>query len=93
MNAVAKGKMSLPVTKPPEEWMLNAMIDWITSEKNKKIITDKAVLNYLRQIRNNRAHGGVPSIEERHMLMIGVQYLAGLYIDYIELLDDLTQDL
>ncbi len=66
------------------------MIDWA---RNDRIITDNAILNYLRQERNNRAHGGMPSLAERKLLMKNVQHLAGLYIDYIKLLDNIIYSL
>ncbi len=88
--ASAKGKFQIPTKDPPERWKLAHMIDWA---RNDRIITDNAILNYLRQERNNRAHGGMPSLAERKLLMKNVQHLAGLYIDYIKLLDNLIYSL
>lgn len=88
--ASQKGKMTIPVKDPPARWKLTHMIDWA---RNNGIITDYAVLSYLRQERNNRAHEGMPSLAERRLLMKNVQHLAGLYIDYIKLLDDLIYNL
>lgn len=85
--ASEKGKLQIPVKDPPDKWKLVQMIDWARKDG---IITDSAVLSYLRQERNNRAHGGMPPLEERQLLLRNVQYLAGLYIDYIKLLDNLT---
>jgi len=90
LTANAKGKIQIPVKEPPDRWKLAQMIDWV---RNNGIITDYAVLNYLRQTRNDRAHGEMPSLTEKRILMMGVQYLADLYIDYIKLLDDLTSSL
>jgi hypothetical protein len=88
--AHAKGKLQIPIKGPPERWKLEQMIEWV---RKSGIIVDSAVLNYLRQTRNDRAHGTMPSPAERQALMMGVQYLADLYIDYINLLDDLTHNL
>jgi hypothetical protein len=38
LKAVAKGKMSIPVSKPSKEWMLSAMIDWIAPVKIKELL-------------------------------------------------------
>ena len=87
LTANAKGKLQIPVKDPPDKWKLAQMIDWV---RNNDIITNPAVLNYLRQTRNDRAHGAMLSLAERHVHMMTVQYLAGLYIDYIKLFDDLS---
>ena len=65
----------------------------IDCAKDNGIITDHATFHYLRQARNDRAHGTMPSSAERKVLMKHVQYIAGLYIDYIKILDDLSQSL
>ncbi len=90
LTANMKGKVQISVKNPPDRWKLEQMIEWV---KKSGIITDHAVLNYLRQTRNDRAHGSKPSPAEKRILMMGIQYLANLYIDYIKLLDDLTRDL
>ncbi len=61
--------------------------------RSNSIVTDDAALSYLRQIRNDRAHGGTPTLAERRLLMNNVQHLAGLYIDYIKFFDDLIRTL
>ena len=61
--------------------------------KNNGVITDLSVLNYLRQERNNRAHGTMPSLAERQLTMRNVRNLAGLYVDYIKVLDDAYNDM
>lgn len=91
INASMKGKLSvLPQGKTPDKWTLNGMVE---CAKDNGIITDYATFHYLRQARNERAHGTMPSLAERQLLMKSIQYIAGLYIDYIKLLDDLTQNL
>lgn len=64
----------------PSRWKLVQMVD---SAKQCGLISDLGVANLLRQERNERAHGEPPSLEEREALMNSIQYLAGLYIDYI----------
>ncbi len=89
--ANTKGKISLaPGSKKPEKMQLVDMISYI---KNNGIITDDADLSFLRQGRNERVHGTMPSLAERQILIRNVRYVAGLYIDYIRLLDSLTHSL
>lgn len=83
--AIAAGEI---VNPPKGGWNLDNMITCI---KQKGAITDQATLHFLRQKRNDRAHGTMPSLKERQVLMNSVQYLAGLYIDYIKFFDDLTR--
>ena len=52
----------------------------------------RVAVNFLHP-RNDRAHGGTPSFAEKRLLMINIQYLANLYIDYIKLFDDFTRSL
>lgn len=91
--AYAKGKLkSVPGNKIPGKDRL-ALNEMISCLKINDIVTDDAVLSYLRQTRNDRAHGSTPNLAERQLLMKNVQLLAGLYIDYIKWLDDLTHSL
>lgn len=69
---------------------LNVMIDFVEKEG---IITDKAVLHFLRQKRNDRAHGSMPKLEERRMMMKHAEVTAGMYIDYIRFFDNLSHEL
>ncbi|GAB4263347.1 MAG: hypothetical protein Kow0080_01570 [Candidatus Promineifilaceae bacterium] len=75
---------------PSGRLSLVSMIDYIG---RKGILTDKAVLQFLRQKRNDRAHGSMPTAEERSMMMKYAQTTAGMYIDYIKFFDDLTKAL
>jgi hypothetical protein len=91
LKASREGKLSVPPQgKTPDKWNLIGMVE---SAKENGIITDHATFHYLRQTRNDRAHGTMPSLAERQLLMKSILYIAGLYIDYIKLLDDLTQNL
>jgi hypothetical protein len=91
ITAHAKGKLSItPGGKSPDRLSLAEMISCIRSNG---IVTDDAVLSYLRQSRNDRAHGTMPSLAERKVFLNNVQHIAGLYIDYIKLFDDLTHNL
>ncbi len=62
------------------KWRLDQLI--VIAERS-GLITDAAALSYLRQERNERAHGTMPSAEERQALMRAAPTLAGLYVDYI----------
>jgi len=89
--AIAKGKLAiLPPGKTPDKWNLIGMVE---CARDNGIISDHATFHYLRQARNDRAHGTMPSLAERQLLIKSIQYIAGLYIDYIKLLDDLAQNL
>ncbi len=85
LAANGKAVLPFPIGVPSHKWKLVDMVGWA---RENEIITDLAVFHYLRQERNDRAHGTMPTIEERRLLMSSGQYLAGLYIGYIKLLDD-----
>lgn len=85
LAANEKGALRFPIETAPERWRLNQMVDW--ARKN-EIITDSAVVHTLRQERNDRAHGAMPTMGERRLLMNAGQYLSGMYIGYIKLFDD-----
>ena len=53
------------------------------------VLTDRAVVHFLRQSRNERAHGSMPSKQERKMMMDHIGVTAEMYIDYIRFFDDL----
>lgn len=56
------------------------MIDFVVREK---IITKGHHLTTLREERNNRAHGNIPSLEERKDLFYRAHYIANLFVKYI----------
>jgi hypothetical protein len=89
--AHAKGKLPwLPKnTMTPNEFNLDQMVNCL---EHNNIVIDKPTLSYLRQKRNDPAHRR-PTLEERRILMDNVQLPAGLYIDYIKLLDDLFKQI
>lgn len=82
LKGSSKGVISLPsyLITDATKWKLVQMVD---GAKQCGLITDLGVANLLRQERNDRAHSAPPSLEERQALINSVQYLAGLYIDYI----------
>jgi len=86
-----KGQLkNTPGGKSPDKLSLSDMVSCV---KNNGITTDDAALSYLRQSRNDRAHGTMPTQDELKVLMNNVQHLAGMYIDYIKWFDDLRQRL
>lgn len=88
LQAEKYGKITNPT---PGKWKsLDEMINFISKEG---LVTDKATLHYLRQKRNDRAHGTMPSIEERQLMMNNLQVVTNLYIDYIKFFDDRTNAL
>ena len=90
VSAGAIGKLSrTPGGKSPEKLTLPEMVSCL---KINGIITNDAVLSFLRQVRNDRAHGTMPSLAEKQLLMRSASYIASLYIDHIKLFDDLTHN-
>lgn len=85
----AAGTLTWVPASDPSKWRLAEMVT--VAEKN-HFITDTAILGYLRQERNDRAHGTMPSQDERSTLMRATPMLAGLYIDYIALFANRTQE-
>ena len=72
------------------KWRLHNMIECVYSNG---FITDKGLYHYLRQERNNRSHGTMPSEEERRLMLKSAQLLGGMYIDSIILFKDLTNSI
>jgi len=85
--ANSKGKLRNPM---PSGINLDGMISLV---KREGLISDQAVLHFLRQKRNDRSHGTMPSIEERRMMIKYSDITAGMYIDYIKFFDDLFHSL
>lgn len=71
-------------------WKLNNMVDCAYING---YITEKGLYHFLRQERNNRSHGTMPSEEERRLLLNSAQLLGGMYIDSIIFFEDLTINL
>lgn len=90
--ALTRGKITctnLSLTKL-DEWKLATMIECVWSAH---IITDKSTFSFLRQERNERAHGEMPSSEELNVIWQGVEQLAGMYVQAIQLFDNLIYQL
>ena len=69
---------------------LNNMIQWI---KKYNIVTDAPTLSYLQTMRNERAHGRAPSLEERKRLLESAPWGANLYLTYILLFEKKREEL
>ncbi|GIC77533.1 sigma factor-like helix-turn-helix DNA-binding protein [Moritella sp. F3] len=54
------------------------------------VVTKGHHLNTLREERNDRAHGEVPSKEERHILFNKAHYIADLFVKYICMFKQMT---
>lgn len=76
--------LSNQLNKPPNEWKLYDMVNCALASN---IISQKGIAHYLRQQRNERAHGEGPSLEERQALLNNASRDAALYIDYIILFE------
>lgn len=90
VTADSKGNLVKTPGPDANKWKLNNMIDCLVSNK---IITDNSIPHFLRQERNHRAHGEMPSLAERRVLMNSAPSVAGMYVDYIKLFDDLLNSL
>jgi len=90
MIARAKGKLArTPGGKSPNQLSWPEMM-WCL--KDCGVSVDTVALSSLREKWRNRAYGIMPSASERQVLMKQAQVLAGFYINYTTLLDDLTHD-
>lgn len=69
---------------------LASMIDWL--ERN-AIVREKHHLTLLREQRNERAHGEIPDHQERERLMRHAPFLGDLYIKYISLFRQKSEEL
>lgn len=88
--AESNGKLAKTPGPDVSKWKLNNMIGCLVSNK---IITDDSITHFLRQERNHRAHGEMPSLAERHILMRNAPSVASMYVDYIKFFDDLSNNL
>lgn len=88
--AVSVGRLPSVLGLDSSKWKLAGMVDLVAKEG---LINDKSVLHLLREERNKSAHGSMPSLAERQVLMNNAPYLAALYIDYIALFDNLRRSL
>jgi hypothetical protein len=83
MLEVARDSGSLPVLDGHINKLQNR-IDWAL---NQGVFRDKATLNLLRIERNERGHEP-PTLNERRAIMKFAPFLAGLYLDYLILIQD-----
>jgi hypothetical protein len=83
MLEVARNSGSLPVLDGHINKLQNR-IDWAL---NQGVFRDKATLNLLRIERNERGHEP-PTLDERRAIMKFAPFLAGLYLDYLILIQD-----
>jgi len=67
---------------------IKTLQNMIKKVEDEGTITDTTVLNFLRLERNERAHGEIPSIEERRVMLKNSKQFADMYIDYSKLLFD-----
>ena len=83
--ATARGQLAGNLGKDPEKWKLVAMVD---AARQNGIVQDSGAFQYLREQRNDRAHGAMPTREERRLMLQTAPHFAGMYVGYIRLLDD-----
>ena len=62
---------------------LKRLVNMIDCVERNGIVKEKHHLTFLRQERNERAHGEIPDIATRRRLMQLVPFLGGLFIDYV----------
>jgi hypothetical protein len=83
LSAIKLGQIVANVTAS------SRLFDLVTTVDKAGILDDSAAVHFLRQSRNKRAHGSMPSKEERKIMMNNISITAGMYIDYICFFDDL----
>jgi hypothetical protein len=97
----ARAANKIPVTSA-DLASLKTMIDCLEANGIQLIEKDKSekqidYLHFLREQRNQRAHGKIPSLEERQKLMRRSWFIADLYLDCIVSIekyrDELHKDL
>lgn len=88
--ANAQGKIVSNLGKDPEKWKLVNMVD---TAKQNQIIQDGGAFQYLREQRNDRAHGAMPTLEERRLMLQSASHFSEMYVGYIRILDDLYMQL
>lgn len=85
----ARSKNVFPVSSDD----LSRLVSMIECVAKNGIIKNKHELTYLREERNRRAHGEIPTVAEREDLMRKSEFLANLYIDYIVLFEEKYQQI
>jgi hypothetical protein len=90
VDANSKGVIAVNLGKDPERWKLANMVDFV---RNQQIIQDAGALQYLREQRNDRAHGSMPTLDERQLMLKTAPHFAEMYIGYIRIFDDLRRRL
>ena len=75
----ARAKGTLDVTRND----LNRLVSMIECIERNGVVKNKHHLTFLRQERNRRAHGEIPTLQERQRLMEQAHFLGGLFVDYI----------
>lgn len=79
-QALHSGTLQKPPALDPGKWRLN---DMVRIAADNGFISDRSVMNLLREERNERAHGTMPSAEERSIMMQIAPTHASMYVDYI----------
>ena len=80
VHAAEQGQLNDTPKGDPQRWKLFDLVDCAFANR---IIDSAEDLHYLRQIRNQRAHGSTPTKSERVSLMSRGPHIAGLYVHYI----------
>ncbi len=89
-TAIRFGRARPNTLKEGKTWRLADMVD---AAKNGGAVLDSTVLHILREERNERAHGAIPSVEDRRLMLKTTELIVGTYIDYIKRFDDLRREL
>ena len=64
---------------------MNRLVDMVNCAVREKVVMEGHHLNTLREERNKRAHGKVPTLQERQRLFNKAHYVADLFVKYIVL--------
>ena len=62
---------------------MSRLVDMVNCAVREGVVTKGHHLNTLREERNKRAHGNIPSLQERQVLFNKAHYVADLFVEYI----------
>ncbi len=81
----ARGQLAGHLGKDPEQWKRVALVD---AARQHGIVQDSGTSRYRHARRHDRAHGALPTREERRLMPQTAPHVAGLEVGASRLLDD-----
>jgi len=84
-RATARGQLAGHLGKDPEQWKRVALVD---AARQHGIVQDSGTSRYRHARRHDRAHGALPTREERRLMPQTAPHVAGLKVGASRLLED-----